>query len=77
MLDAGFCFGEVLAEEFPGSVEHLVETDVDVDRKDSCGVVLRVGKTAVVVVRKVETVLKLGLCVLGISVETDRGVHHL
>ena len=31
LLDAGFCFGEILAEEFPGSVEHLVETDVDID----------------------------------------------
>ena len=31
LLDAGFCFGEVFAEEFPSSVEHLVETDVDVD----------------------------------------------
>ena len=77
LLDTGFCRSEVFCEQFPGSVQGLFYLDVDVDGQQSGGVFLCIVKTAQVVVGKVETVLQLGICVLGIGIQTDTCIHHL
>ena len=77
LFDTGLGLGEVCAEELPCCVEHLIDLDVYVDCKDSCGICLRIVKTSEVVVAQVETVLQLGLRVLCVSVETYGCVHHL
>ena len=69
LFDTGLCLGEVVAEEFPCSVKHLFEVDVDVDCEDSCGICLRIVKAAEVVVAQVKSVLELCLCVLSIGLE--------
>ena len=77
MFDTGLRRGEILGEEGPGRVEHLLEGNVDVDGQDARGVILGVVEAAEVVVAQVETVLQFGLGVRGIGIQTHGGVHHL
>ena len=77
MLYAGLRLGKILGEQLPRSVEHLVYLDVDIDAEEPYSIFLGVVQAAEVIVGEVETVLQLGLGVLGVGIEADACVHDL